>query len=205
MGLANVEWGAVISVIVVIVIFVIVDRGIHRYKKGQLLRSILQDKEGYYSLTKFQFLSWTVVFLFSLLWVYLVRMQGGVLTPIQALPTNTLVLMGINTGSALSSSAIRGWPGKEEGRKDFWGILYSEDHHRPDLTRVQFFVWTVASIVIYVFILLGLMFGPYLFNFPPVSLQTLSIPDVDPSLVTLMGLSHTAYVGAKYVQRRKKE
>jgi hypothetical protein len=201
---------ASISGVIVFVLVLVMDRGVGESR----LRSILKEEHGYYSLTKVQFSCWTVIFLFSLLWVYIVRIQGGVLTPIDLLkqPGNTLALMGINTASALGSLAIRKKKESEkeqpEWRKDakFWWILFSESPEKeaivPDLTRVQFFIWTVVSIVIYLGILVGQMIGPYFGFSSLVPLQSLRIPDIDPSLVTLMGLSHVGYVGGKYVQRR---
>lgn len=203
MGLESVEIGFVLSAFVVGVLILIVYVGLNHGILRKSLLSILKDKKGYYSLTKFQFLCWTIVFLFSLLWVYLVRIQGGVFTPIDFLkqPGNTLALMGINTASALGGSAIKIKPAKNQ-RKDFWGVLYSEDTHNPDLTRAQFLIWTAVSILIYVAILVGQMVGPYFGLSPIVSLTMLKIPDIDPSLVTLMGLSHVGYVGGKYVQSK---
>lgn len=209
MGLVSVEVGAALSVFVVVVLIVIMDEGVRRYEKGKQkgkrLRSILQEEGDYYSLTKVQFSCWTIIFLFSLLWVYLVRIQGGVLTPIDLLKQPGNTLMGINTGSALGGTAIKikRKSAKHKWRNDFWGILYSKSPNVPDLTRVQFFIWTCVSIVIYLAILVIQMIGPYFGFSSVVPLQSLRIPDIDPSLVTLMGLSHVGYVGGKYVQSRR--
>lgn len=213
MSLANVEIGLLLSVLLAGVILTVAYFAVHSVtdpdtkKRGQL-GDILKDKDSehreFYSLTNFQFTCWTVVFLFSLTWVYFVRISGNVLTSVPSLPTATLALMGINTVSAVASKSIgKGKVTKrnDDVRKSFWGMLYSEDNG-PDLTRIQFFIWTVISIIIYIYILGQLMLGPYLLNLPPVSLQSLTIPDVDPSLVTLMGLSQVAYVGTKYVNRK---
>lgn len=201
-------------------LLVFVDRVVDRTNLGRLpaFRKLLISSDGFYSLTNLQFLSWTVVFLFSLAWVYLVRIQGGVLGYIPQLPAATLALMGINTASALGSKAIAiGKPdideqnltpeeknSLKEWRGRFWGMLYEDwtprEENHPDLTRVQFFLWTVASIIIYLVVLIGLMLGPYYWGFAATPLTSLTIPDVDPSLVTLMGLSQGAYVGVKYVQ-----
>jgi hypothetical protein len=201
--------GAVVSALVIIFVFLFLYGVVRSVKKGPALRSILMEKQDFYSLTKFQIVSWTIVFLFSLLWVYLVRIQGNVLTNIQQLPSNTLALMGINVTSAIGSSAIplpdvdekdKRW---DKWKNNFWSILVSDDPQRIDLTRVQFFIWTLVSIGLYLVILFTLMFGLYLPGSPVPNLSKLSIPDVDPSLVTLMGLSHGAYVGTKYIQRRQ--
>lgn len=163
-------------------------------------RRLIQDEDGHPSLTNFQFLSWTLVFVFSLLWVYLTRIQGNELGFPPVLPTNTLVLMGINTASTIASRAIK-YKGAHlpAPNESLWKMLYEKQ--TPSLARVQLFVWTLVSIIIYFVVLFSLIYGPFLLGFPQQPLQNLSIPDVDPSLVTLMGLSHGAYLGRKYFGR----
>ena len=192
---------------------------------------ILRDSDGYGSLTNFQFLVWTAVFLFSIVWVYTVRIQGGVLTPAIGIPSNALALMGVNTASAITSKAITAnkenkSKAKAEAKKkpepsvatehannpspnpntsggqdkpSLW-TMFNEDDGRPTLARVQMFIWTLVSVAIYIAILVAMLVGPFLNShaFAATSFCALSIPDVDPTLVTLMGLSHAAFLGRKY-------
>jgi hypothetical protein len=174
---------------------------------------ILRDSDGNGSLTNFQFLIWTAVFLFSIVWVYTVRIQGGVLAPAIGIPLNALALMGVNTASAVTSKAITAHKqrksmmakarAKKKGKDrnpSLWTML-DEDEGRPTLARVQMFIWTLVSVAIYVGILFAMLVGPFVPNsnaFVAVPFCALSIPDVDPTLVTLMGLSHVAYLGRKY-------
>jgi len=179
----------------------------HRQGKQQQAGrwEILHDSEGYGSLTNFQFFLWTAVFLFSIVWVYAVRIQGGVLTPTVGWPSNALALMGVNTVSAVMSKAIdtnkqsksKAIPKYKE--RSLW-TMFNEDDGRPTLARVQMFIWTWVSVTIYIYILFTMFFGPFLNSnvFVATPLCALTIPDVDPTLVTLMGLSHAAYLGKKY-------
>jgi voltage-gated potassium channel Kch len=213
LGFYSVLYGLIASGVALVILLAVLDKGVSGVKadgnKGGRLRWILRSThDEFFSLTSFQFHTWTIVFLFSLLWVYLVRVQGGLLVPIPALPTETLALMGINTASALGSAAIAishpTEPTEEdEKHKDsFWYMLYLDGS--PDLSRVQLFAWTVLSVIIYVAILFTQMFGHYIWGLGPISLQSLTIPNVDPSLVILMGLSHSAHIGVKYAKATSK-
>ncbi len=199
-GFATVAIGAAGSVVISIALVWILSSLIKRADPKQHLRSLLYDEKGYASLTHFQFVSWTFVFLFSLLWIYLVRIQGDVLGFPPGIPANTLILMGINTASAVASKAISGKRyghlTKLPSKGSLWKMLYESDE--PSLARAQLFLWTLASLIIYALILISIMFGPFLFNFSQTPLSALGLPDVDPSLVTLMGLSHVGFLGRKY-------
>lgn len=198
-GLSTVLYGAIASIAISLIIVLLLNYLIKKPNPQQSLREVLYDERGFASLTHFQFLSWTIVFLFSILWVYLVRIQGDVLSPPPAIPTNTLVLMGINTASTVASKAISKKYNSltpPTSRQSLSMMLY--EGSTASLARVQLFVWTLVSILIYFAILFSQMLGPFLIAFSQQPLQTLSIPDVDPSLVTLMGLSHTAYLGRKF-------
>lgn len=213
MGLVEVEYGAVASLAVVVVLFLVMDAGIHQIKLGKtshfnwILRSF---DDGHYSLTSFQFISWTGVLLLSIVWIYAVRIQGNVLGFISSFPASTLALMGISTGSAIGATAIEVKrsmkPPKDEtvkgleqdvkeNKDKFWYMLYVGE--KPDLTRVQLFAWTIVSLIIYLGILFSQMFGPYVWGAAPIPLESLTIPSVDPSLLTLMGLSQTAFIAGK--------
>lgn len=198
--LSTVLSGAIASIAISLIIILVVNYIIKKPNPQQSLRGVLYDERGFASLTHFQFLFWTIVFLFSILWVYLVRIQGDVLSPPPTIPTNTLVLMGINTASTVASKAISKVRYSSltppTSRQSLSMMLY--EGPTVSLARVQLFVWTLVSILIYFAVLFTLMFGPFLLAFSLQPLQTLSIPDVDPSLVTLMGLSHTAYLGRKF-------
>lgn len=203
-----VKTGFLITVVIAAIVFCVTVLLVRKAttKKGPL--EILRDSEGYGSLTNFQFLVWTAVFLFSIVWVYTVRIQGGVLTPAIGIPSNALLLMGVNTASAIGSKAITAGKQKDPKRErkeaptgtSLWSML-NEDDGRPSLARVQMFIWTLVSVTIYIATLFGLLVGPFVLNsnaFVATPFCALSIPDVDLSLVTLMGLSHAAFLGRKY-------
>jgi magnesium-transporting ATPase (P-type) len=211
--------GSVISLITTFLVFVVVWRLVVKVKASKEiskgLSAILRDKYGYASLTNFQFLVWTIVFLFSILLVYMVRIQSDVLAYVPSYPTAAMALMGVSTVSAIASKAIsqkRGPPPAEPQSRprSLWLMLCEESEDpkelEPSLARVQMFIWTIVSVLIYIYALIMLFLAPFLAptyfklivpNILP-SACNLTIPDIDPSLVTLMGLSQTAYIGKKY-------
>ncbi len=191
----------IVSGIMILVLHILL-----RKAGGGSLRSLLYDENGYASLSQFQFLTWTFVFLFSFLWIYFVRIQGDVLTFPPSIPIATLALMGLNTGSAVASKKIskhyKTQPQSKPGK--LWNMLVegadvSGTNSKPSLARVQLFVWTIISVMIYMAILVSMLSGPFLFGFTQTPLSGLSLPDIDPSLVTLMGLSQVGFLGTKYV------
>jgi hypothetical protein len=70
------------------------------------------------------------------------------------------------------------------------GDIFNEDG-KPAMTRFQMFVWTFVAIIVYL-----ILFGMTLYELRG-SLGTLTIPDIDNTLLTLMGLSQGAYVAGK--------
>ena len=132
------------------------------------------------------------------------------MSPAIGIPTNALALMGVNTASAVAGKAItagkkrkanaKKTPKPTEPKRSLW-TMFNEEDGRPTLARVQMFVWTIVSVAIYIGILVAMLFGPFVMNskgLVATPFCSLSIPDVDATLVTLMGLSHAAYLGRKY-------
>jgi protein-S-isoprenylcysteine O-methyltransferase Ste14 len=143
-------------------------------------------REGGYhpSLARFQFLLWTFVISFSLLSVYFILLRNGIVNPDLGLPTNTLLLMGISTAVPIISNVISkekytetlsSIPKKDKLPKFSTMLL---EGGKPTLGRYQMFLWIFLSIYIYL-----LQFNNYLNG------QVINniIPDVDDSLVFLMG------------------
>jgi len=62
---------------------------------------------------------------------------------------------------------------------------------KPAITRFQVFVWTIIAIIVY-FIIFGMTTLSSLPN-----IQSFSLPDVDLTMLTLMGLSHGTYIAGK--------
>jgi len=152
------------------------------------------------SLSVFQFFLWTIVLMFVLSTVYLIRAFGGLTEAIPVYPLYLLALTGISIVTPLGSSLISslGYPKADtvvtvtsEDRPP-WGEMLRE-FGKPSLSRFQMFGWTWISIVIYLAV-----YGAEISNhYSNVGILSLNTPDVYPVLVALMGLSQVMFLGAK--------
>jgi len=200
--------GAIILVAVIIVIAIL----IHFYKKNQskegqessddekkdLLKStylfwVIADKNGHGSLSKFQFLLWTVLIavLYITLW-FLQFLYGETAAP-PAIPVQVMGLMGISIAVPIANQAIINYKinkYRPEGEKFNEPVFASmlEEEGKPSLLRLQMFLWTLASIVIYF-----IYFITKALSIDAVPGE-LALPDIDPTLLYLMGLSQTGYL-----------
>jgi hypothetical protein len=163
------------------------------------------------SLSVFQFLLWTFVLIFAFTGIYFVRIFGGVSDPPQGpLPVYLLAIGGISVATPIVSSLISSYRYNpvqfyEEGeeviettggkipppsKRPSLGEMLRE-YEKPTLSRFQMFAWTWISIGIY----LSVLFSKVIET--SYRVHDLSVPDIDPTLVILMGLSQFAFLGLK--------
>jgi hypothetical protein len=187
---------------------------------------IIREGDWYPSLAIFQFLVWTFVITFAFLGIYLVRIFGGVLEAPPSIPTNILALMGISVAVPIVSggiSRIKYFSSTVTAVKEPPSPLpplstMLEENNKPALTRFQMFGWTWIGILIYLGILFSTV-GTTLMDIQDARtcqtlqpneaqfselhcdkpLTGLTLPDIDPTLVILMGLSQGAYLGGKII------
>jgi hypothetical protein len=188
---------------------------------------IIREQDWYPSLAIFQFLVWTVVIIFAFLGIYLIRIFGGVLEAPSSISPNILALMGISVAVPIISGGISrnryfGYTTTTAAKKPPTPLpplsTMLEENKKPVLTRFQMFGWTWIGILIYIAILFSTpamylmdkdvaetcqtlrpndpQFGPLHCDHP---LRELNLPDIDPTLVVLMGLSQGAYLGGKII------
>ncbi len=170
-------------------------------KDGKIkLSGLLKARDGYYSLANFQFFVWTLVFIFALTTIYFVRLFNGNFNTIDTIPQQLLLLMGISVAVTPISGAIseikypqiREDSQKDDKSGDFAGMLM--EGGMPSITRYQMFAWTLISVFIYISIFYSTLFDPKLND-----TTNLTLPDIDTTLVFLMGLSQAGYIGGKLV------
>jgi len=180
-----------ISIAVILYVFKIL-------AKRSVKEVILNDK-GYPTISKFQFLLWTLVIAFTYFSIQIIIVVGTDYSTEQAyliknVPENLLALMGISVAVPIIASAktrktkkIK----KQDDSKSF-GTMFLNLHGNLDLARLQMFLWTIIGISIY----LHTVFDEIL---TLSSIGELFLPDVSPTLLILMGLSQGAYLGSKFV------
>jgi hypothetical protein len=160
--------------------------------------------DGRLSTSKFQFLIWTAVVVFSYAWLYAGRAQNNRLEVINTIPQNVLLAMGISIvtmagAKAITSSYILSGrinkPAPSEGASA--ADLVANDNEAPDLTKIQMLVWTFVAAATYLVHVAGL--APAFYTCKPVETGGCAFPDIDAALMVLMGLGQGAYLGNKLV------
>lgn len=228
-----------ISCLILAIIFVIIQRIVHSGDDKADLMTVLSDVKLIPSLSLFQFFLWTLVVGFGFLFVYFVRLLGGAYDyPSEFFPYSLLALMGISSVVPTIRYKIRTDEAKEISEKltekqknvvaeqeknisekssvrgNFKSIL--QENGKVTLTRVQMFVWTWISIIIYLSILFSTTIdADYTGVIETIGkvdcknlsekndLRCLGLPDIDTSLVVLMGLSQGAYLGSEFYSSKK--
>lgn len=182
------ERGVLAFIIAGIIVFSIF--GVYLLLTGS---NLVKDEQGYPSLAKFQLLLWTVIIMFAFLGIYLTRIFEGILVPPPAISANLLALMGITIFIVpmlnKKASDVKYGTLKANIKEPFVSML--QENKETQLTRVQMFGWTLISVFIY----MNLLYSSVLTNLHDT--QNLMLPDIDPNLVILMGISQGGYLAGK--------
>jgi hypothetical protein len=208
---ARIAISFVISAIIVILVIIAAWIILRRKKKSKNIKQysrlsdIIRTEDWDPSLSIFQFLLWTIVVLFAFFAVYLIRIFGGVSTPPQGgVPIYLLALMGISVGVPIASNIVSSVKYSspmlstvrppEEELPPYSDML--KEYGKPTLSRFQMFGWTWIGIGVYLFVFFSKTMESMIL------VQNLILPDIDPTLVILMGLSQTAFLGGKTAASR---
>lgn len=164
---------------------------------------LIKDEKKYPSLALFQFLVWTIIITFAYFGIYLTRIFGSELGLPPEIPSNLLVLMGISVAvpilnKQISDKKYANVPPADAvppASRPLPSTLLSmlQENGQLSLTRFQMFAWTWIGIIIYLFLLY------FTVNTEMGNVKQLSLPNIDGTIVFLMGLSQAAYLGKKMV------
>ncbi len=167
------------------------------------LQGLLIDERNKMSLSRLQLVLWTLVILSGLLTVALSNIgRGGAMPLAIVIPTQVWVLMGISTTSLVGSPLLKSnkmAAGKIKVRQDLndaevADLFRGEENsncNTLDLAKVQMFFFTLVLVLAYA-VLLGSLF---VHTTGPIA----GLPDIDPSMTTLLGISHAGYLANKAV------
>jgi hypothetical protein len=163
--------------------------------------------DGRPSTSKLQMVVWTAAVVFSYLAVSWARYRLGIHGPLGTLPGNLLIAMGVSGATAVSAQAIAvsaaaksaALPtaapvvtplGKVYPTATNQSGIVADDSGSPDLGKIQVVIWTIIAVGVFLFKVVG-------------SIQRGApngLPDIDTTLVVLMGLGHSVYLGKKIVE-----
>jgi hypothetical protein len=188
---------------------------------GRPLGLLIDDRKKM-SLSRLQMVLWTITILSGLLTAALSniglfiaalsnadlqKQLGPSFAPLAILvSSNVWLLMGISTTSLIGSPLLNSnkmRDGKIETRDDphdaevadlFRGEELS-NNDVLDLAKVQMFFFTVVLVLAYA-VLIGAMFIP---TASQINSPITKLPELDPSMITLLGISHAGYLANKAV------
>lgn len=154
------------------------------------------------STSKFQWYLWTLMTLFAYVAIFTGRMWLGKMN-VPTVPENVLIAMGLSLGTMagakfITTARVQQGSLKKEKKpgtsSEKWRFLVQGDDGRLDLSKTQIMAWTIIAVVIF---------------FINVTVQLLSaepqMPDIDRTLLLLMGLGQTGYLAKKGVTSEKTE
>ena len=153
------------------------------------LGHLIVGADGRPSTSKFQLYSWTVVVLCAYVSLYVERCIAGDITPIDTIPANLLIAMGFSSVTAATAKGMTtSFVASGRVKKDasITGGLFTDDDGATDLAKCQLVAWTLVGIAVYLYTLLR-------------ADATKGLPNIDGSLMVLMGLGHGTYLGKKLV------
>jgi IPT/TIG domain len=152
------------------------------------------SEDGRYSVSKMQFLIWTVVVLFAYVSLWLVRVGHNEYAPITDIPASLMLAMGFSVGTAVGAKAITEnkidngrQPDSRTDEKPKLSDLAREGGN-AELSKVQMLLWTLVTVIVFLVLVNQAQASP-----------SPKLPDIDPSLVVLMGLGQATYLGRKLV------
>ncbi len=160
---------------------------------------LADGQDGVLSTSKLQWFVWLAVIAFSYTVLWVARASSGHYVAISDIPANVLAVLGISTGSAVLAKGItvaqisNGQAAKPKaavGDPPAAGGALSDDDGVFDLGKVQMVAFTVIAVVIYLATLIHRL------RTDPVNT---ALPNIDSSLLVLMGISHGGYLGKKLV------
>jgi hypothetical protein len=185
-GIASL-FGLLVGIIVIGILFL----GFGKPRKS-FARSTDDDR---WSVTNIQVILWTGVILGSYLALSL--SAGSFLAEI---PTNTLVLIGIASGTLAFTTITNGLqnasPQPSKGSDEFMGgfLAAESDPAKASLVKAQMFAWNIIAILLFVTFV-----GSNLHN------GTYALPDVGATVSTILAISNGAHVATKPIDNKKKQ
>ncbi|MGD9789005.1 MAG: hypothetical protein AB7Q00_08045 [Phycisphaerales bacterium] len=164
---------------------------------------LLRGEDGKPSTSKLQFFLWTTAFAYSV-GAFLALKWGPLAVTINpALPTSLYAAMGMattligakgitihNMKSGLLST--KGGPSSTKCASPLYFL--TDDNEQVQLTKVQLLFWTLVAITAYLRAVLSIVAAA-----EPGT--TVHLPDIDPMLVSLVGIGQATYLGRKLLDR----
>jgi len=163
--------------------------------EGKQCIGIFTGKDNRFSNSKTQVVAWSFLVMSSYLaLIFAVKsIDRGLSIPLITIPENLGILMGISAGSFLGAKAITsskvasGNLLKKPANSPTFSDLFTDDQANVDFGDTQMIIWSFIAMGIYVINVFSML------KAVPISSE-ISLPDVDSTLLVLMGVSHGTYI-----------
>jgi hypothetical protein len=185
-----------IGIAVLVVLYVITALITHHWNPVDLFRGF----DGFASTSKLQWFLWLVVILFAYAALWALRAEQGMYQALNTIPVNLLTVLGFSTATAAAAKgitsgfvqagkmtkpgALPGEPGKNTGG------IFQDDGGSPELAKIQMIGFTIIAIGIFLATVIHQI---------AIGDVTAGLPNIDSSLMVLMGISSGGYLGKKLV------
>jgi hypothetical protein len=214
---AGLKWGAVLSglgllVLLALAMMVIAPKGDRNPWK------LVEGADGASSTSKFQWFLWLVVILFGYTALWVLRAEQGNFSALSEIPANLLTVLGFSTATAAAAKGITsgyvqtgrvikttatqaavaptpptgaaGAAGAAGQAITSTGGILQDDNGVPELAKIQMVGFTFIAIAIFLITVIHQIVSNDV---------TAGLPNIDSSLMVLMGISQGGYLGKKLV------
>jgi IPT/TIG domain len=161
--------------------------------------------DGFGSTSKLQWLLWLIVILYGYAALWVLRALNHDFTALSDIPVNVLTVLGFSTGTAAAAKGITagfvqtgkvpkaGAPATSAAGKPSaatTGGIFQDDSGGPELAKIQLMAFTLLGIGVFL---------TAVFHQIAVGDLKDGLPNIDSSLLVLMGISQGGYLGKKLV------
>lgn len=164
------------------------------------LKDLVNGFDGFGSTSKLQWFLWLIAILFGYVATWVLRAEQGDYTALSDIPVNILTVLGFSTGTAAAAKGITagyvqtgkvaktGVPANPTSATT--GGVFQDDTGGPELAKIQMIAFTIIAIGIFLATV-----------FHQIAIGDIKdgLPNIDSSLLVLMGISQGGYLGKKLV------
>jgi hypothetical protein len=162
------------------------------------------DERNRISLSRFQLILWTTTILSSFYVAVLINIRLGLSDPLAfTIPEEVWVILGISGASTIASPILLKDKGEAKqlatnscvSEANWNNLVFGEDENNQsylDVSRLQLLFFSVLSVLAYAWGFISIL---WLIGESETGVT--SLPEFTPTMLTLLGLSHAGYIGAK--------
>jgi len=195
---AGARWGAVASGLGVLLLLYIVTAVMSQHWSP---RELVNGFDGFGSTSKLQWFLWLVVIIFAYTALWVLRAEQSDLSALSKIPVNVLTVLGFSTGTAAVAKGItsgyvqtakvtKPGPPQVGATAANTGGIFQDDSGAPELAKIQMMAFTIIAI--------GIFLATVIHQIVTDDISA-GVPDIDSSLLVLMGISQGGYLGKKLV------